>query len=76
MKNYRKALIDDSSMGTFMKVLDSLVTGAAQTYGELRAKTGAAEINEMFDPGAASGIEGLMSLAGQKAFPLITGFQE
>jgi hypothetical protein len=71
-----KALIDDSSMGTFMKVLDSLVTGAAQTYGELRAKTGAAEINEMFDPGAASGIEGLMSLAGQKAFPLITGFQE
>ena len=72
----QKALIDDSSMGTFMKVLDSLVTGSAQTYGELRAKTGAAEINEMFDPGASSGIEGLMSLAGQKAFPLITGFQE
>jgi hypothetical protein len=75
-KKLEKALIDDSSMGTFMKVLDSLVTGAAQTYGDLRAKTGAAEVNEMFDLGASSGIEGLMSLAGQKAFPLITGFQE
>ena len=78
-ENYKlleKALIDDSSMGTFMKVLDSLITGSSKTYGEVRAKTGAAEINEMFDPGAASGVEGLMSLAGRKAFPLITGFKE
>jgi hypothetical protein len=78
-ENYKlleKALIDDSSMGTFMKVLDSLITGSSKTYGEVRAKTGAAEINEMFDPGAASGVEGLMSLAGRKVFPLITGFKE
>ena len=75
-KKLEKALIDDSSMGTFMKVLDSMIQGSSKTYGDVRAKTGAAEINELFDPGAASGVEGLMSLAGQKAFPLITGFQE
>jgi hypothetical protein len=78
-ENYQKlqkALIDDSSMGTFMKVLDSLIKSHAQTYGEVRAKTGAAEINELFDPVGGSGVEGLMDLIGQKAFPLITGFQE
>ena len=63
-------------MGKFMQILDSMIQGHAKTYGEVRAKTGAAEINEMFDPGAASGVEGLMDLAGRKAFPLITGFKE
>lgn len=72
----QKALIDDSSMGTFMKVLDSIITGGAATYGDLRAKTGAAEVNELFDPAGASGIEGLMDLASRRAFPLVTGFQE
>ena len=75
-KKLEKALIDDSSMGTFMKLLDSMITGAATTYGDLRAKTGATEVNEQFDPAGASGVEGLLELMGRKAFPMITGFQE
>ena len=75
-KKLEKALIDDSSMGKFNQIIDSMIRSHAQTYGEVRAKTGAAEVNELFDPAGGSGIEGLMDLAGQKAFPLITGFKE
>jgi hypothetical protein len=75
-KKLEKALIEDSSMDTFMKLLDSMITGVAATYGDLRAKTGATEVNEHFDPVGSSGIEGLMGLLGKKAFPMITGFQE
>ena len=75
-KKLEKALIEDSSMDTFMKLLDSMITGAAATYGDLRAKTGATEVNEHFDPVGSSGVEGLMGLLGKKAFPMITGFQE
>ena len=78
-ENYKaleKALIDDSSMGLFMRTLDDMIMALSQAGGDLRAKTGGSEVNQQFDPAGASGIEGLLGLASQNAFPLITGFKE
>lgn len=75
-KKLEKALIDDSSMGLFMRTLDDMIMALAQTGGDLRAKTAGSEVNQQFDPVGSSGIEGLMGLASQEAFPLVTGFKE
>ena len=78
-ENYQKlekALIDDSSMGLFMRTLDDIIMAMSQAGGDLRAKTGAADVKEAYNLSESSGIQGLMELAGDAAFPMITGFEE
>lgn len=66
----------ENQMGTFAKLLDSMITGLAGTAGDLRAKTGSSDINTTLDPVGASGIEGLMNLAIDNAVPLLTGYPQ
>ena len=56
------AIVKDSSMGLFNKLLDSMITGASQVGGDVVAKEGASEINQTFDPVGSSGIEGLLGM--------------
>ena len=65
-----------NNMGQFMKLLDSMITGVAATMGDMRAKTGVSDIKDSIDPLGSSGIEGLMSLVGQNAIPLLTGYPQ
>jgi len=62
----QKALIDDSSMGTFMKLLDSMIVGGSQIVGDLAAKQGGTRVNERIDPVGSSGIPGLMSYVARE----------
>ena len=64
-ENYKileDAIVKDSSMGLFNKLLDSMITGASQVGGDVVAKEGASEINQTFDPVGSSGIEGLLGM--------------
>lgn len=64
-ENYKvleKALIDDSSMNLFNKLLDSMITGGSQVIGDVVAKEGAGEINTTFNAAESSGIPGLMGM--------------
>ena len=65
-----------NNMGQLMKLIDSMITGVAATMGDMRAKTGVSDIKESVDPLGSSGIEGLMSLVGQNAIPLLTGYPQ
>ena len=64
-ENYKileDAIVKDSSMGLFNKLLDSMITGASQVGADVVAKEGASEINQTFDPVGTSGIEGLLGM--------------
>ena len=64
-ENYKvleKALIDDSSMNLFNKLLDSMITGGSQVIGDVVAKEGAGELNTNFNAAESSGIQGLMGM--------------
>lgn len=64
-ENYKileDAIVKDSSMGLFNRLLDSMITGASQVGGDVVAKEGASEINQTFDPVGSSGIEGLLGM--------------
>jgi hypothetical protein len=65
-QDLQKALIDDSSMGTFMKLLDSMIVGGSQLVGDLAAKRGGTNVNERIDPVGSSGIPGLMQYAARE----------
>tara|TARA_R110002050_G_scaffold80793_1_gene172760 strand:+ start:1198 stop:3330 length:2133 start_codon:yes stop_codon:yes gene_type:complete len=75
-KQLLEQALADNNMGAFTKLLDSMITGVAGTAGDLRAKTGSSDINTTLDPINASGISGLMSLVGQNAVPLLTGYPQ
>ena len=62
----KDAIVKDSSMGLFNKLLDSMITGASQVGGDVVAKEGASEINKTFDPVGSSGIEGLLGMATRR----------
>ena len=71
-----KKVFAENSMGSFAKLMDSLITGVAGVAGDLRAKTGSSDINTTLDPAGASGIEGLMNLAIDNAVPILTGYPQ
>ena len=48
----------------------------AGVAGDMRAKTGVSDIKDSVDPIGSSGIGGLMSLVGQNAVPLLTGYPQ
>jgi len=68
-ENYKvleKALIDDSSMNLFNKLLDSMITGGSQVIGDVVAKEGAGELNTNFNAAESSGIQGLMGMVTRR----------
>ena len=65
-----------NNMGQFMKLIDSMIVGVAGAAGDMRAKTGVSDIKDSVDPLGSSGIGGLMSLVGQNAVPLLTGYPQ
>ena len=67
---------DANNMGQLMKLIDSMITGVAGVAGDMRAKTGVSDIKDSVDPLGSSGIGGLMSLVGQNAVPLLTGYPQ
>ena len=75
-----KKLLEDAfaanNMGQLMKLIDSMITGVAGVAGDMRAKTGVSDIKDSVDPLGSSGIGGLMSLVGQNAVPLLTGYPQ
>ena len=75
-----KKLLEDAfaanNMGQLMKLIDSMITGVAGVAGDMRAKTGVSDIKDSVDPIGSSGIGGLMSLVGQNAVPLLTGYPQ
>ena len=71
-----KKAFADNNMGQLMKLVDSMITGVAGVAGDMRAKTGVSDIKDSVDPLGSSGIGGLMSLVGQNAVPLLTGYPQ